>query len=88
MALTTGDLPGITFKALAGLLQQFRGHSEVTLGGGKVHMAQIGGQLGQQALYVSPLAIPGDQTMNAESMPEIVKAWLIASPIVTQHTGP
>jgi hypothetical protein len=50
-------------------------------------VAQIGGQLGQQALYISPLAIPGNQTMNAESVPEIVKAGLIASSIVTQHTS-
>ena len=51
-------------------------------------MAQIGGQLGQQALYVDLLAIPSQQTMNAESVPEIVKARLVTSSIVTQHTGP
>jgi hypothetical protein len=43
--------------------------------------------LGQQVLNVSPLPIPGNQTMNGESVPEIMKAWLITSPIVTQHTG-
>jgi hypothetical protein len=50
-------------------------------------VAQVGGQSGQQALNVSALPIPGNQTMNGKSVPEIMKAWLITSPIVTQHTG-
>jgi hypothetical protein len=66
-------------------MQQFRRHSEITLSGGKVRVAQVGSQLGQQALHISPLAIPGNQTMNGESVPEIVKARLIAGLIVTQH---
>ncbi|HWZ12919.1 MAG TPA: hypothetical protein VNX22_07270 [Acidobacteriaceae bacterium] len=74
MVLSTGNLPGVTFKAVTGLLQQFRRHREITLSGGKVYVAQVGGQLGQQALHVSPLAIPGNQTMNGESVPQMPHA--------------
>ena len=70
------SLPSVAFKALAGLVQQFRCHGEVTLGSGDMNMAEVSCQLWQQALYVCPLAIPGDQTMNGEGMPQIVKPWL------------
>ena len=42
-------------------------------------MAEICCQLGQQALHVCSLAIPGNQAVNCEGMPQVVKARLIAA---------
>ena len=35
-------------------------------------MAEIGGERGQQPLYVRSLSIPSDQPVNREGMPEVM----------------
>ena len=50
--------PSIVLKALAGLVQEFGRQSEVTLGGRDMDMAEVSGQLRQQALHIRPLACP------------------------------
>jgi hypothetical protein len=38
--------------------------------------------LWQQSLHIRALAVPGHKTMNGEGMPQVVKTWLVARPIV------
>jgi hypothetical protein len=75
-------LPRVPFKALYSLLQQFRCHGQVPLRARDMDMAEISCQLGQQALHVCPLAVPGNQAMNREGMPQVVKSRLIAASIL------
>lgn len=50
---------GIAFEALTRLLQELRGEGEIALGTGDVDVAEIGGQLRQQALHVRAALVPG-----------------------------
>ena len=75
-------------KALAGLVQQFRRQSEVTLSGSDIDMAEVSRQLWQQALHIRYLAIPGDHTVDGGGVPQVMQSWLIAAAVMTQHAGP
>src|ERR1700752_2707616 len=81
------SLPGVAFKSLACFPQQFRRHREITLSSCDIHVPQIGGQLWQQALHVSSLAVPGNQAMNREGMTHVMEPWLEPSSIMPFHFG-
>src|SRR5438093_9515873 len=60
----TRFLHSITFKASAGLAQQFRRHREIALSSSNMDVAKVGGELWQELLHVSSRAIPRNQTVN------------------------
>src|SRR5215813_13003186 len=50
-------------------------------------MAEVGCQLRQQVLHVCSLTIPGDQAMDCEGMPQIMKSRLVTTSIMALHAG-
>ena len=50
-----------------------------------MNVAEVSCQLWQQALHVCALAIPGDQPMNSEGMPQVMKSRLVTTSILAQH---
>src|SRR5271165_7065221 len=50
-------------------------------------MSQIRGQLWQQFLHVSALLVPGNESMNAKAVPQIMKPRLVACAIRAADTG-
>ncbi len=57
------------------------------LGGGDMHMTQIGGQLRQQVLEVSAFTIPSDQAGHGKGVSQVMKPRLIPGVIVATHMG-
>jgi hypothetical protein len=62
-------LRGVLFKAIASLLQEFRGHAQVHLRGPDMDMAEINRQEREQPLHIRALPIPGGQPVNGEGVP-------------------
>src|ERR1043165_8785336 len=77
----------VLFKAPAGLVQQFRWHGQVALGGGDMNMAEISCELGEQALHVCSLAIPGNHAMYGGGVAQVMQPRLITAAIVPRHAG-
>ncbi len=55
-------------EALVDLRQQLGGGVQVALGGGDIHMPQVGGQRRQPGVDIAALAVPGQQAGNGEGM--------------------
>ena len=68
----------VTLEAKACLAKQFRRQREVALRAGDMHVAEIGRQLRQKALHIGTVAVPGDEPVNGEAVPEVMQAWLMA----------
>src|SRR5437867_13439328 len=81
----TRFLHSITFKASAGLAQQFRRHREIALSSSNMDVAKVGGELWQELLHVSSRAIPRNQTVNGGGVAKVMKSWLIASSIMAYN---
>src|SRR5205823_10712722 len=79
--------PCIVLKALAGLVQEFGRQGEVTLGGSDVDMAEVSGQLRQQALHIRPMVIPGDQEVYGGGVPQVMQSRLFWDAVVTHPAG-
>ena len=69
--------------------KQLRCGTQVNLGGGNFHVAQVGGERGEPGVDVLPITIPGQQPMNCEGMPQIVDtrdgALVARNPAVAQQ---
>jgi len=52
-----------------------------------MNMAEVRCQLRQQALHVCPLTIPGDQAVDCEGMPRIMKSRLVTTSVTAQHAS-
>src|SRR6059036_233963 len=74
---------GIALEAPAGLAQEVRRHGEIDLSLGQADVAEVGRELRQQALDVRALAVPGDQPVHSEGVPEIVQARLEVRAVAT-----
>src|SRR5438105_3511595 len=62
-------------KSVAGLLQQFRRHLQVSLRRVNVGVPEVGSQTGQELLYVLTRAIPRQYTMNGRGVSKVVESW-------------
>src|SRR5438094_6408908 len=71
----------VLLEALAGFRQEFRCHREIDRGSRQICMSQINGQMRQQSLHLSALSVPCDETVNRESMAQIMNPRLVASAI-------
>jgi hypothetical protein len=58
------------------LLEQLRGHGEVSLRRTQINMAEISGQRREQTLHVRILSIPFGQAVNRECVSQIMKPRL------------
>jgi hypothetical protein len=79
-------LPGIALEALASLTEKLGRHAQVHLRVSWTDVAQIDRQLVQESLHVGTLLIPGGETMNGESMPQVVNSRLLACSTGTTDT--
>lgn len=77
----------VLFEALAGLRQEFWCHRQIDRGSCQICMAQINGRIRQQSLHFSALSIPCDETVNRESMAQILNPRLVASAIGAMDAG-
>jgi hypothetical protein len=59
-------------EALTGRLQEFRRHSEVTLGRSDIEVAKVGSELRKQSLDVLAGAIPCDDTVHGRGVAKIM----------------
>src|SRR5579859_490589 len=75
-----GSLQSVLLEALAGFRQEFRCHRQINRGSCQICMAQINGQMRQQSLHLSALPVPCDETVNRESMAQIMDPRLIGCP--------
>jgi hypothetical protein len=61
-------------EALAGCLQEFGGHLEVTLGRSDIDVAKVRGKLRQQSLDILASVIPGNDPVNGRGVAKIMQA--------------
>jgi hypothetical protein len=61
-------------KALAGRLQEFGRHLEVTLGRSDIEVTEVGSELRKQSLDVLAGSIPSDDTMHGRGVAKIMQA--------------
>jgi hypothetical protein len=54
---------------------------------GDVNVSEIGCKLRQQALDIGPVAIPRNESMDRGGVPQIMKAWLIASAVAPKNAS-
>ena len=73
MGLEVIEVMGV--EALVDLREQFGGGVQVALGGGDIHMPQVGGQRRQPGVDIASLTIPGQQAGNGEGVTKILEAW-------------
>ncbi|MGC2791883.1 MAG: hypothetical protein WA899_07675 [Candidatus Sulfotelmatobacter sp.] len=59
----------VLLEATIRLLEQLRGHGEVSLRCTQINMAEISGQRRKQTLHVRILSVPFRQPMNRECVP-------------------
>jgi hypothetical protein len=67
---------GIAFEANTSLFQQFGRHREVALGLHDPPVSKVGREMGEKALNVLALTVPGNQAHNGKRVPKIVQARL------------
>lgn len=59
-------------KTLGGLLEEFRGHGQISLGASNSDMTQIRTEESQSGLDVFPLLIPAFKTVDGKDVPKVM----------------
>ena len=67
-----GPLQSVGGEALARRGEEFGGEGEVALGSREVRMAQVGGQVRQEALDIRPRVVPRGEAPDREAVAKIV----------------
>lgn len=57
----------VLVKATVDLSEQFGSRSQVDVGGGDIHMPQVGGEGSKPSVDILSVPIPGRQSMNGEA---------------------
>jgi hypothetical protein len=69
---------GVTFKAEAGLFEQFGRHREITLCRAYLAMSEVRREVRQEPLHVFAFAVPGNEANDCEGVTEIVQSGLVS----------
>jgi hypothetical protein len=66
-------------RSLGGQAEELRDSLEVPVSVSDVNVAEVGGQLGELALHVAPLAVPANEHLHGEPVPHVMEPRPVAA---------